>query len=298
MLKTDILIVTKDRPFLLRACLNSLKKQSFLPNRVIVVDNSFKGSAKKIIADFKNNFKIEYSLEKKHGEAFARNKALKLVKEDILVFIDDDCVADNNWLKNVVNFFQKHSKTDGLVGKTENLLKKNVYANVYQCYYLRWLMENFTKINQAQPLTKEKSFFDTKNVAFRKELVKDFVFDSNVLFHSVNVDNVAGDFLIKKGNFYYYPQMKVYHQNWSSFKELLTKNFYQGIADEWIYQNQKIKNRKKILNYSYLIWLKTCQKEIENLNFFSKINFWLLLFFYPCPYKIGRIFYKYKIKKY
>jgi len=233
--------------------LNSLKKQSFLPDRVIIVDNSFNGSAEKIIADFKSNFKIEYFLEKKQGEAFARNKALKLAKGDLLLFIDDDCLADRHWLKNVIDFFQKNPKADGLVGRVKNELKGNLFANVYQCYYLRWLTENFPKINQIQALTKEKTFFDTKNLVLRKSLTKNFSFNPDILFHSINVDNVAGEFLVKKGNFFYHPQMIVYHRNWGSFKELLIKNFYQGVADEWIKRKQGIENRQKVLSYSYKI---------------------------------------------
>lgn len=294
--KISVLIVTCNRPGFLKDCLKSLKSQICLPNQVLVVDNGNGEKALKIVKNFKKDLPIDYVFEKIKGEAFARNRALKFAKGDILVFIDDDCLADKNWLKTIADFFQQNHKSDGLVGKVENRLKENPFANIYQCYYLRWLMENFSQIDKIQPLTEEKSFFDTKNVAFRRKLIGDFAFDPDVLFHSVNVDNVAGDLLVKKGKFFYHPQMIIFHQNWGSFKELLVKNFFQGVADEWIRQKQGIENRQKPLPYSYVNWLKICLGEIKDLIFFQKFVFWPMLFFYPLPYKIGRL--AFKLKKY
>lgn len=288
----SILIVTKDRPLLLARCLRSLAEQVILPNQIVVINNGPEISTKGIITNFSQFLKITYVKERKIGEAFARNRALKLAKGEVLVFIDDDCVADKNWLKNILVHLQKYPHCDGLLGKTENLLKDNVFANVYQSYYLRWLMENFKDIDQIQFLTEESNFFDTKNVTFRKNLVKDFSFDPDVLFHSINVDNVAGSILSKKGKFFYNPRMVVFHQNWGSFRDLMIKNFFQGIADQWIFDKKNIETRKKLLNYSYLKWLKICRQEIKDLNFFKKILFWPLLFFYPIPYRLGRLVYK------
>jgi len=299
--KASVLILTQNRPQILKKCLASLIKQTVLPDQIVVVDNGSGEKTEKAILEFKKKIKIDYFQEKIKGEAFSRNRALKLAKGDILIFIDDDCVADKNWVENIINFFQKNPKPDGIVGRVENLLRKNIYTNIYQCYYWRWLMENFKNFNQVQPLTLENTFFDTKNLAFKRAIVKNFSFDPDVLFHGVNVDSVAGETLVKKGNFFYYPQMIVFHQNWGSFKELLVKNFYQGVADEWICRKQKIENRDKPLNYSYWAWLRTCQKEIENLNFQQKLIFWLMLFLYPLPYKIGRMAYSieyFKVKKF
>jgi len=292
--KISVLIVTCNRSVFLKDCLESLKKQSYQPNKVLVVDNASDLKTEKVIHDFKKHLPITYALEKIKGEAFARNKALSLAKGDIFVFIDDDCIADKNWLKNINNFFKKKSKINGLVGRTENLFKKNPYACVAQCYYCRWLTGNFKNINKIQPLSSKNTFFDTKNLAFKKEIVKGFSFDPSVLFHSVDVDNVAGSILLKKGKFVYLPSAIVYHHNWSSFKELMIKNFFQGVANELILDRKKINSRSPILIYNYQKIFKLCLSEIKELNFFRKIIFWLMVFAYPWSYKAGRIFYKIK----
>lgn len=292
--KVSVLIPTRNRPLILAKCLNSLRSQKTCINQVVVVDNGLEKTAEKIVSGFGKDFEIDYFREEKQGEAFARNKALKLAKGEILVFIDDDCVADKNWLKNIIIHFKKYPDCDGLLGKTENYLKNNPYANVCQVYYLRWLLENFKKINQIQILKPNNNFFDTKNFAFEKKLIKNFSFDPDVLFHGVDVDNVAGNVLRKKGKFYYHPGITVYHRHWSSFRELMIKNFFQGIANQLILEKKGVNPRELAFKYDFRDFWENLNKEIKDLNFSKKIIFWLLLFIYPIPYKIGRLFYKIK----
>lgn len=288
--KISVLIVTKDRPHLLIKCLSSLKNQTVLPFQVVVVDNGHKKATKKIIKKIRADFKIHYSREKKQGEAFARNKALKLGKGNIFAFIDDDCIAERNWLANILNNFKKHSKIDGVIGISKNLYENNVYATVYQCYYLRWLMENFKNIKKRYFLKRNNNFFDTKNVAFKKKF-RNFSFDTQTLFHSINIDVIVGAELLKKGKFIYDPKVIVYHHNPSSFIRLMRKNFFQGIADQLTLDKKNINLRRIPLKYSYFNWLRLCHKETSCLNFFQKIIFWMLLFIYPIPYKVGKLAY-------
>lgn len=292
--KVSVLILTRNRPQILAKCLNSLKIQRVSINQVVVVDNGLEKPAIKIVSGFREDFEIDYFQEKKQGEAFARNKALKLAKGKVLVFIDDDCVADKKWLENIILHFQKYPNCNGLLGKTENYLKENVFANVYQCYYLRWLMENFKEINKTQSLAATSTFFDTKNLALKKNLVKGFSFEPDVLFYNVLVDVVGGQILLRKGGFFYNPEMVVYHHNPDSFKKLILKNFIQGLADQSVFEKKQINNRKRIFDYSFSDWLKICCQEIKGLNFLKKILFWFMLFLYPILYRIGRLFYKIK----
>ncbi len=292
--KINILIVTAGRLDFLTKCLNSLKKQTVWPGEIIIIDNSYKYKTKKIIADFKKNFEIIYKTERYKGEAFVRNRAIKETKRKLSVFIDDDCLASENWLENIQKTFDKQTTLDGIVGKTENHLRENIYANVYQCYYIRWLMENFEDITKTSLLGDENSFFDTKNFAFKKKLVKNFCFDPEILFHSINVDNIAGKILSKKGKVFFIPNIVVHHYNPSSFFKLMTKNFFQGMADELLLKKKKINPRQRKIKVSLLSWLKNCQKEIAKLNFTQKLLFWPIFFIYPVPYKLGRLFYKIK----
>ena len=124
--KVSVLIITRDRLLLLKRCLESLVRQSKLINQIVVVDNGSRTAVKKIIPRFKKYFKITCVKEFHQGESFARNKALKFARGGILVFIDDDCIADRNWLKEICFCFETNPDCIGLLGKSENLYKKNM----------------------------------------------------------------------------------------------------------------------------------------------------------------------------
>lgn len=52
---------------------------------------------------------VFYALEKEHGIPHARNRAVQIAVEqraDVLLFIDDDEIADPNWTKNLVQAFR------------------------------------------------------------------------------------------------------------------------------------------------------------------------------------------------
>ena len=78
--------------------MESLKNQSFKDFEVIIVnDHSIDDTMKVAEKYYKNVFKNEG----KKGPAGARNTGIKKAKSENLAFIDADCFADKDWLKNL-----------------------------------------------------------------------------------------------------------------------------------------------------------------------------------------------------
>jgi glycosyltransferase involved in cell wall biosynthesis len=97
-LKISVIIVTYDRAKMLRDALCSLAAQTRLPDEVIVVDNNSSDNTKEVVDNFKQGLNIKYVLERTQGTSTARNTGIKDASGDIIVFLDDDCVADKKWL--------------------------------------------------------------------------------------------------------------------------------------------------------------------------------------------------------
>ncbi len=108
-----VAICTKDRTENLARCLKSLLKLQ-KPNsegsprfEILVVDNAPSDEQTKALVTSLQN--VYYVQEPKPGLDFARNRALKEARGELLAFLDDDVVVDRNWL-------------DGLMeARTENL---------------------------------------------------------------------------------------------------------------------------------------------------------------------------------
>ena len=94
-----MIIVTYNRSQMLADTLSSLTVQSRTPEEVIVVDNNSIDNTKTVVENFNGKLNIRYIFEKVQGTSTARNAGIKHATGDIIVFTDDDCIADKDWLR-------------------------------------------------------------------------------------------------------------------------------------------------------------------------------------------------------
>ena len=116
-MKITVVIITKDRPFQLKNALDSLSAQTRKADEVVVVENRAGASREvcRIIEECKPKLNIYFVLEPCIGIPLARNAGVRAATGDIIAFLDDDCVADSNWLKTLETPFLR-DKTIGMVG--------------------------------------------------------------------------------------------------------------------------------------------------------------------------------------
>lgn len=286
----SVMVLTRNRNELLCQCLDSLVNQTLKPDQLVVIDNG-DGRSLGIAGGYKSKFAVSWFKELRKGESFCRNRAVELANGEVLVFIDDDCVADSTWLEELVRPILQ-GKADGVLGYSENKLRDNPYACVYQTYYRRWLMENNLEGKKGlSRLFKNNSFFDTKNVAFSSRVLKKYGFDTSVLFRSINVDSVAGSYFIDRYRVIFNRKAVVRHSNWDGLKDLLLKNYYTGVADKLILENNGINNRLNSKKYSFPDWWGIIKEEMTKLNVVNKVVYLLFLLIFPIPYKAGRLTY-------
>ena len=108
-------IITFNRAEWLKDALASLTRQTRPPDEVVVVDNGSKDHTKDVVLSFSDRLNIKYVYEPVRGIPHARNTAIKNTTGDIIASIDDDCVADDNWLKQIEIPFIKDPNI-GVVG--------------------------------------------------------------------------------------------------------------------------------------------------------------------------------------
>lgn len=87
----------------LKACLNSIVKQSVMPDEVIVVDNNSTDKSAQIASAYPF---VRLINETKQGVVFARNTGFNAAKSDIIGRIDADSVLPDNWVQRVLAEFQ------------------------------------------------------------------------------------------------------------------------------------------------------------------------------------------------
>jgi succinoglycan biosynthesis protein ExoM len=175
-----ICVITCFRPDGLNRLLESLVAQKFTKNEqpnihIVVVDNDPKGSSKHICAEFIacHDVRLEYDIEIKRGIPFARNHAVDMVKGkvDFIAIIDDDEVADIQWLDELMAS-QQEFQADILTGPV---------IPHFVAPTSDWLQGFFNRPNlpNGQNLLKNYNYVYTSNLFAKAELFQDIRFDEN-----------------------------------------------------------------------------------------------------------------------
>ena len=137
----SIIIPVRDDPDNLQECVKSLQNLDYPHDRyeIVVIDD---GSKKAISLPDVRVVRNEVS----KGPAACRNMGAALAKGEILAFLDADCVAGQNWLKELVPFF-KVINTGAVGGYIEGYYHKSFldrYENVFSSLNMgkRFMMED------------------------------------------------------------------------------------------------------------------------------------------------------------
>lgn len=88
---------------LVEQCIGSLECQTYQPEEIILVVDTEEERESYSNSNILHNTRVVCS--GKRGLAAARNKGVETSAGDIIAFIDDDAVADENWLYEIVNSF-------------------------------------------------------------------------------------------------------------------------------------------------------------------------------------------------
>jgi glycosyltransferase involved in cell wall biosynthesis len=115
-----VCVCTYRRPELLERLLEALAKQQtdgLFTFSCAVVDNDAAGSGRAVVERLQPAFPVEirYAVEPARNFALARNHALSLVRGNLLAFIDDDEVPNEDWLLLMWRALQQY-QADAVLG--------------------------------------------------------------------------------------------------------------------------------------------------------------------------------------
>lgn len=119
--KVSVCLATYKRNERLRAVLDDLMKQDFLPDQVVVVDNDPAGGARNIVEECRTAgapFPIDYDVQPEPNIARTRNRTFELASGEWMAFIDDDERAPKDWLRNLMHAAETF-KADGVLAPVE-----------------------------------------------------------------------------------------------------------------------------------------------------------------------------------
>ncbi len=90
-----MVVCTRDRPAELERCLRSLSRLDYPSFEAVVVDNASSDSTARAVA---GKYGARYVFDPVPGLSHARNVGAHVCRSEIVAFIDDDAVAEGEWL--------------------------------------------------------------------------------------------------------------------------------------------------------------------------------------------------------
>ncbi|MEM5879096.1 MAG: glycosyltransferase [Candidatus Aenigmatarchaeota archaeon] len=225
-----VLLTVKNNSSTIEACINSLVRQTYQKEKyVIFIVDAFSndGTWEKLLRFKKKTKKPKIILTRKKGNPpTAYNYAIRNTHTDFVAFIDGDCVADKNWLLELVRPLLKKENqqipgTAGIVlnpSKSENKLQEIIGNELEERY------KHFPKkLLRAA----------TMNLLIKTKLVKEIKFDTNL---NVAYDTDFGYRLTKKyEKILYQKNAKIFHYHRSSWERFFKQQFKYATALPYLY---------------------------------------------------------------
>lgn len=218
--EVSVIIITKNRPVELRAFLISLKKSTFVNFELIIVDQSKEKRIDKSLYKVLHKFpKTKYFHSKQSGKSRGLNLAIKLSSTSNLAFSDDDCLPDANWLKNVVETFEKNPKITGVFGRTlpyqpekhKGLTCPSTFDRKIE-HYVTAPCKHWEKIGFGNNMAWKKSFFE------KYGLFKEWLGPGSIGSNAEDAE-IALRALTNKQVLFFNPKMIVFHNKWLNNQE-------------------------------------------------------------------------------
>ena len=118
-LHVSICVLTYKRPTMLARCLGALSNQVVegFTCSILVVDNDADESAKLVVQEWvcRSKVRIDYAVEPVQSISLARNRAVRCSDGDYIAFIDDDEVAELEWVATLLTNCRSLG-VDGVLG--------------------------------------------------------------------------------------------------------------------------------------------------------------------------------------
>ncbi|WP_206205675.1 glycosyltransferase family 2 protein [Thermococcus sp. CX2] len=211
MLVSIVISTLYKRPREFRECLESIISQTFPPIEVIIINGSFDGSWERVRHEFEGIFKKmkNKGIVVKHisvpGASLphARNIGVKSSKGDIVLFLDDDVVLEDDYLKKLVEVYETYPTAMGVQGFITNRI--NMHNPLIRFKFLKflwWLLQRgYYEVDLHKQLpsffeilpykvTKviNRESFSGTNMSYRKEIFEHMEFDERLKRYAIGED--------------------------------------------------------------------------------------------------------------
>ena len=168
----SVLICTRNRAQKARRTVASVLANSFRDIEVIVVDQSSDQSTRNALAAV-DDARLRYIPTNTVGVAISRNIAIREARADTVVFTDDDCICDREWLASIQAEYAAEPAALGVFGRVVPYGKKGEGGwdclNELDGLFCPAINQSTRRIVLDRPAIPHLAVGGGNNMSFRKE---------------------------------------------------------------------------------------------------------------------------------
>lgn len=161
-MKVSVIIPTYNGAKRVEKCLSALYKQEY-PGvlQIIVVDDGSSDNTLDILNKYPD---IKVISQENQGPAAARNNGASQSEGEIILFTDDDCIPEPNWISEMLKAFEN----------PEIMGVKGAYKTIQQSPVARFVQYEYEEKYRYMDKYKYIDFIDTYSAAYRKNVFQEF----------------------------------------------------------------------------------------------------------------------------
>ena len=264
MNKISAIIPTLNRPADLVFAVTSVLEQRYLPDELIIVDQSVDKHSYNALNRLYENFDVTPKLIYLHepevsGLIEAKQRGVEVAKGDIISFLEDDVVLHQQYFENVISVFKNNQKVIGCCGVISNIYSGILYEYLFKLFHRGIFYDSRLNIGKNRDCQGLGELLPSRYLSggiscYRKEVFEKVKFDTvNDFFMLEDIDfsTRAADFF---GDEYFFISTNMcLEHNMSPINRMQLKERWQRKLCEYITFYKKHSNKRwSLVN---LIWL-------------------------------------------
>lgn len=282
-----------DRLGYVLGCIESLKKQTLLPMEIILVLDPDQNLIEFYKSHMRDDVKIVIS--KGYGLSKARNAGVKNAEGEVVAFIDDDAVADKDWLENLVENYDDPYVV-GVGGVIKPIWKSS--RPVWFPEELDWIVGcSYKGLPERKTIVRNPIGC---NMSFRKNIFEKVgYFKADIgRFGKKLLAGEEAEFSIRvvektsKSKIVYDPSVVVYHvvhKSRANLRYLLKRSFYEGLSKALVTSSKSNPLKALSTEDRYLKYLLkvAIPSRLKRIHKFESICHLMILLISICSVFIG-----------
>ena len=201
-MQVSVVIPTYNRVKALDECLGSIISQTILPKEVIIVDDSDNDVIEILIGHRNHEFEekkifLKYIRNKKEKSlTIARNVGIENATGDVILFLDDDVILDENYINEILRVYEEYPNALGVQGyitntnfsKIRNSIKKLLFYSHNETNKCRVLPSTYTTYPYLLSRIITCQWLSGSNQSYKKSVLENFKYDENLKRYSYKED--------------------------------------------------------------------------------------------------------------